>query len=394
MFDLKSRPADPGPYEQEARRIPDPVARLRYLRRHVPETVALPEPEAPAPNFVAATPRVWRFAIAAVAVCIMGGAGVWWLNQPPPPAPQRVVQTLPIAGPTPAHIWEVEVAGTEEVYSNGLRIDTSFATKNRPRAVYGVYSLSGDAAPVGMDNRPRGIVFHTTESDLAPFEEESSKELKTLGHLLLRFIRREHSYHYLIDRFGRVYRVVEESDAANHAGFSVWSDDQGVYVNLNDSFLGVAFEGSTNQREQITAAQVSAARALTELLRERYQITAENCVTHAQVSVAPATMKLANHTDWAREFPFAALNLPYNYNRPVAAVEAFGFGHDDVLTGASGGRDWPGLRISDQRLREAAASQGATEERYRGMLRHRYQEILTELKRQQAERDAAAAKGV
>ena len=70
------------------------------------------------------------------------------------------------------------------------------------------------------------------------------------------------------------------------------------------------------------------------------------------------------------------------------------FGHDEVLTGLSGGRDWAGLRASDQRLREAAASQGATEERYRGMLRHRYQEILTELKRQQAERDAAAAKGV
>ncbi|MFM2123604.1 MAG: hypothetical protein RL328_55, partial [Acidobacteriota bacterium] len=277
---------------------------------------------------------------------------------------------------------------------NGLRINTSFATKNRARAVYGIYAPNGDAAPASTGNAPRGIVFHTTESDMAPFEEESTKELKTLGNLLLRFIRREHSYHYLIDRFGRVYRVVEESDAANHAGFSVWSDDQGVYVNLNDSFLGVAFEGSTNQREQITAAQVSSARALTELLRERYGIAAENCVTHAQVSVNPMNMKLANHTDWAREFPFAALNLPDNYTRPIAAVEVFGFGHDEVLTGLSGGQDWAGLRASDQRLREAAAGIGATEERYRGMLRHRYQELLTELKRQQAERDAAAAKGV
>ena len=324
----------------------------------------------------------------------IGSLSWWWANRQPVEAPGRVVQSMPAPGPTPNHIWQVEVSQTEEVYSNGLRIDTSFVTKNRPRAAYGIWALNGDAAPVGTGNMPRGIVFHTTESDMAPFEQESTKELKTLGNQLLRFIRREHSYHYLIDRFGRVYRVVEESDAANHAGFSVWSDEQGVYVNLNDSFLGVAFEGSTNQREQITAAQVSAARALTELLRERYGIAAEKCVTHAQVSVSPMTMKLANHTDWAREFPFAALNLPDNYNRPIAAVEAFGFGHDEVLTGLSGGRDWAGLRASDQRLREAAASQGATEERYRGMLRHRYQEILTELKRQQAERDAAAAKGV
>jgi hypothetical protein len=34
---------------------------------------------------------------------------------------------------------------------------------------------------------------------------------------------------------------------------------------------------------------------------------------------------------------------------------------------------------------ETAASQGATEIRYRGMLRHRYQEILAEVKRGQQE---------
>ena len=48
-------------------------------------------------------------------------------------------------------------------------------------------------------------------------------------------------YHFVIDRFGQVFRVVRESDVANHAGNSVWADDKSVYVNLNSSFLGIAF---------------------------------------------------------------------------------------------------------------------------------------------------------
>jgi len=52
-------------------------------------------------------------------------------------------------------------------------------------------------------------------------------------------------YNFLIDRFGRVFRIVNESDAAQHAGYSVWSDDRWLYVDLNESFLGVSFEART-----------------------------------------------------------------------------------------------------------------------------------------------------
>jgi hypothetical protein len=160
-------------------------------------------------------------------------------------------------------------------------------------------------------------------------------------------------------------------------------------VNLNDSFIGIAFEGATSQSDDITGAQLSAGRMLTELLVSRYNIRPEDCVTHAQVSVNPNNMRLANHKDWAQAFPFAAMNLPDNYNLPVWAVEAFGFTHDEDLLQASGGKDWPGLISADRKLAEAAANQGATEIRYRGMLRHRYQEILADLKLQQ---EAAKAK--
>jgi hypothetical protein len=166
-------------------------------------------------------------------------------------------------------------------------------------------------------------------------------------------------------------------------------------VNLNDSFLGVAFEGTTTQPNEITGAQLSAARMLTEMLVARYDIRPEDCVTHAQVSVNPDNMRLGSHKDWAHSFPFVAMNLPDNYKRTIPAVEAFGFEHDDDLLKSSGGKNWPGLIAADRKLVEAAASQDATEVRYRGMLRHRYQEILTRLRRrpqadQQVSKDKTA----
>ena len=72
-----------------------------------------------------------------------------------------------------------------------------------------------------------------------------------------------------------VYSLVAETDAANHAGYSVWADEQWLYINLNESFFGVAFEARTGGAEaepQITAAQVRSGGMLTEMLRVRYKI--------------------------------------------------------------------------------------------------------------------------
>jgi hypothetical protein len=368
----------PADVERQAGRIADPVERLRYLRKHGGEAVQQRLPRAQLSKPVQA-------GIAALALVLAGGIAYWL--QPAAKAPVAVkASAIPVSRPAPNQVWQVENSQIEEVYSNGLRIDLSFATKLRPRAEYPIFALAGDSSkPIATDHVPRGIVYHTTESDMADFKETEGEVIDRLGHMLLRYVRREHSYHYLIDRFGRVYRVVEEADAAYHAGFSVWGDDRGVYVNLNDSFIGVAFEGTTSQPDNITGAQLSAARALTELLVSRYNIRPEDCVTHAQVSVNPDNMRLANHKDWARAFPFSAMNLPDNYRLKIWAVEAFGFTHDEDLLAASGGKDWPGLVSADKKLLETATSQGATEIRYRGMLRHRYQEVLSEVKRGQQE---------
>jgi hypothetical protein len=224
-------------------------------------------------------------------------------------------------------------------------------------------------------------VYHTTESHLEPFEEESTNRLRYIGRNLLEVIRQERAYHYVIDRFGRVFRVVEESDAANHSGNSVWADAEGIYVNLNDSFLSIAFEGQTEATEEITQAQVTAARMLTEMLRWRYRMPVENFVTHAQVSVNPLNMKISPHTDWAQDFPFAALGLPDNYAVPPASIYAFGFSYDDTFLKVSGG-GWKGLGLAEDQMTRQSAHEGATPARYKATLQHRYKDIATALRAQ------------
>lgn len=288
----------------------------------------------------------------------------------------------------PPAVWQVESTKTTEVYSNGLQIDTRFQTNYQPRARYPIFALPENEDPgtrsfarqIGEAQEPRGILYHTTESQLLPFAEEASRNIDRLGKSLARLLQSEHAYHYLIDRFGRVFRIVKESDAAGHSGFSVWADGEGLYVNLNHSFIGISFEARSGEVAEVTAAQITAARMLTEMLRYRYSIPEENCITHAQVSVNPDNMKLGNHTDWAHSFPFKAVGLPDNYSLPPAAIWGFGYLYDEDLIARAGGMTWAGLPIAEQRLTRQAADQGLTLDEYRKTLRTRYQQIRRELK--------------
>ncbi len=361
----------PTRVEQRAGRIMDPVERLRFLRQ---EMHSQPEP-----------PRRWRTGLRHAA-SLMAGLVVLVVIGPLPTgtaetfAKERrlVVAAAPVANPTP-RVWLVEQSDSLEVYSNGLRVDLTFAVSNRPRRPFPIFPLAGGAEQKAEGNTPVGIVYHTTESNLAPFEEEENRRLRIFGRSLIEVVRQDRSYHYVIDRFGRVYRVVQESDAANHAGASIWADGQGVYVNLNDSFLGVSFEGQTGSIDEVTEAQIAAAKVLTEMLRSRYGIATEDCVTHAQVSVNPRNMLIGEHTDWAGKFPFAGVGLPDNYSIPLASLYVFGFGYDSVFLRMTGTR-WRGLDLAELQVAKRAAAEGLETKRYRAILQHRYKDIESALK--------------
>ena len=285
-------------------------------------------------------------------------------------------------GPVP-EVWQVEKTGDSETYSNGLRIDNRFAITNHSRS-YRLFPTDPELASEGVaGSLPMGIVFHTTESRQAPFEAQQNHMLKRIGESLLEYVQRKRAYNFLIDRFGRVYRVVVESEAANHAGNSVWSDGKWLYLNLNESFMGISFEAETlpgQVEPQATPAQLHAAAMLTEMLRSRYGIVGTNCVTHAQVSVNPSNMRIGYHTDWASSFPFAALGLPDNYAQPPAALLIAGFEADPAFFRAAGPRLGASVRLAENRLAERSQAAGLPLRSYRERLREQYHDRLAALR--------------
>jgi len=227
------------------------------------------------------------------------------------------------------------------------------------------------------------VCYPTVYSGKEAFEADENKKLKRIGEEVLVFVKRHQCYHFLIDRFGQVFRIVQESDIANHSGNSVWADDRVIYVNLNASFFGIAFETQTQKGQDLpsgTAAQIHSARVLTQMLRGKYRIPASNCVTHAQVSVNPSNMLVGYHTDWSGNFPFLELGLNDNYTAPPAAIVAFGFDYDPTFVHATGARIWQGLGLAEDQIRSQAAAQGLPVPEYRSILQKKYKEIIATLK--------------
>jgi hypothetical protein len=284
----------------------------------------------------------------------------------------------------PEKVWLVEQQGNYERYSNGARILTDYETVNHTRGYYVLPPNQGTMVKAGggeqgVRRAPVGIVYHTSESDMLPFtsDNNASIEIRTRG--LLEYVRKNKSYNYLIDRFGQVYRVVRDADAAHHAGNSVWSDAEGVYVGLNESFLGVCFETNSKSDsldEQLTEAQLVAGRLLTQVLRSRYNLSDDNCVTHGLVSVNPSNMLICYHHDWARNFPFEAFGLSDKYKVAPASVREFGFTYDEEIMEKLGGDVWSGVKIAEEEFRRRAGGLNVTPEEMRSRMRERYQQEM------------------
>lgn len=362
----------------QASRIDDPVRRLRFLRRTVGDRCLL----SPAAIRETGFWKAQRGKIGVAAAIMLAwpalevSRGVSGLLAVVP-----VVSAKSAAAESAPNVWLLERHGTAEVWSNGLRIERRFETANEPRS-YEAYPIGRESNPVVM-TAPAGIVYHTTESHLAPMEEQQNRRLKIIGEVLLGFVRDNRSYHYVIDRFGRVWRVVQETDAANHAGNSIWADSKYSYLNLNRSFLGVSVEtqtASSGEETPATPAQVHSLKVLTEMLRSKYRIAASNCVTHAQVSVNPGNNQVGYHYDWAAKFPFAGTGLPDNYGAAVPAIWLFGFTYDPSLVTVTGARYWEGLLRAEARLREDATLNGVSPEAYRKSLSQRYRTLFNRLK--------------
>jgi len=393
------------------RQIKDPVERLRFLR-HSTKSVRQLEEQIPKVPKVA-RPLVYRYLgwrgltlikgahassvrraargkIASLQVAIvlaggalllgasygtlrlaatLGGSGAPVEASPIPPAPAAAeVEAAPLPAESapkapeletqrPDSIWMVEKGPAHELYSNGLRIDTSQRVRGTMRSYAPIEEATG--AVLAAATEPVGIVFHTTESDILSLEPSNNASLLRNSKNLVAYVKRHEFYHYLIDRFGRVYQILNDDSRANHAGNSVWSNEGKVYMNLNHAFFGVSFESrfAPEGPLPLTEAQLQSGRLLTNHLVHRYHLDPRLCVGHGIVSVNPKTRKIGHHVDWAKNFPFQAFGLPDAYEVEPASVRLFGFGYDDDLAKAIG-EPWPGVLKAEAELEKEALKSG------------------------------------
>lgn len=272
-------------------------------------------------------------------------------------------------------VWPVKQEANYELYSNGARILTDYEVENHPRQYYRF--KRGAEVPDGTTiySDPVGIVYHTSENEMVDFRPDNNDSIqkRTIG--LLNYIRERRLYNYLIDRFGQIYRIVRDDQAAHHAGYSAWADAQHLYVGLNESFLGVCFESSMKQAgtdDQLTEAQISSGRALTAVLRSLYSIDEANCVTHGLVSLNPDAMQIAPHYDGARGFVFEAMGVSDKYQVPPVTINEYGFTWDDELLTKLGGSLWPGVAKAKDEFAQRAAAIGVDVETLRKQMRDTY----------------------
>ena len=294
-------------------------------------------------------------------------------------------------------IWLVEKTPHYEIYSNGLQIVTSYSVSNIPRKYHKLlrdHQLPKEA--IQLSGAIAGIVYHASESDLVPFKPEMNSSIKKRSKRLIKYLQRKKSYNYLIDRFGRIFRIVQEDHTAFHAGRSVWTDDNAIYLDLNHSFLGICFEGKDFEEAGNTAApnnpnsnrlvprlrptglssfneaQLRSGKELTDWLRVKYGIPQNNCVPHALVSINPDKKLIGYHLDLSRGFPFAKFSLSNKYLSPLPSIVEFGFSHDDYFSAIFKGEIWPGIYRSEEILQKRALAAGLSLSSYRRLLNAKF----------------------
>jgi hypothetical protein len=361
--------------EAKLRRFRDPIQKLSYLQRM---TGAASKPGI---RFISACLRVALFVLIFLGVRIQT---VTDANASLPREKQESDRSSLRSRPiVPGSIWLVEKRRDYEAYSNSLRIENRYLAPNQARSYVTFREGQLPDKVSARSSQPAGIVFHTSESVQAPLVSDQNDNLARIGRGLLEYVSRHHAYHFVIDRFGRVFRIVPETDSANHAGYSVWADQGKIYVNLNHSFLGVSFEAHTADIDQgcyLTPAQIHSGHLLVQMLVSKYNIPLTNCITHAQVSVNPDSMIISYHTDGSGDFPFRELGLPDNYSLPVPSIFIFGFDFDPSVLTSTGFRMWKGLLLADEQLRLEAESHQISLGQYKQKLREKYRTSIATLK--------------
>ena len=90
------------------------------------------------------------------------------------------------------------------------------------------------------------------------------------------------SAHYLINREGKIIRIVDEKNTAWHAGKSKWKN----FINLNDRSIGVELVNKGHQfgYENFSKKQISKLILLCKFLIKKYKIKNSDILGHSDIA--------------------------------------------------------------------------------------------------------------
>lgn len=103
---------------------------------------------------------------------------------------------------------------------------------------------------------------------------ESIKRLSSSKHKV--------SCHYLIDRRGKILKMINENRVAWHAGKSRWKN----FINLNNNSIGIELvnKGHEFGYEKFTNPQIKELIKICLKLKKKYKIKASNIVGHSDIA--------------------------------------------------------------------------------------------------------------
>jgi len=132
------------------------------------------------------------------------------------------------------------------------------------------------------ERRPNFVIIHHTTND------DVDASLQTLTSPL-----REVSAHYLIDRDGKIYYLVDEQLRAWHAGDSYWGGNR----DLNSSSIGIELDNNGN--EPFAESQIASLIELLADIKSRYRIPRGNVIGHGDIAPGRKVDPSA-HFPWRR----------------------------------------------------------------------------------------------
>jgi N-acetylmuramoyl-L-alanine amidase len=106
------------------------------------------------------------------------------------------------------------------------------------------------------------------------------------------------SAHYMVDRDGKIYQLVNDQKRAWHAGKG---ELHGVPTDINSRSIGIEIVNDGSGKTPFTEAQMKALTQLTGYLKQEHKVPMENIVGHKDVAV-PKGRKSdpAANFDWSR----------------------------------------------------------------------------------------------